>query len=499
MHRRTSYALCCVLSGLATFACFHKANQWSPEELYVDAGSSNDPGRGHGGSTPADASALDAAGRSGSADVPQRTADTASGSAAPDMSPTSAVCGNGIVESGETCDPATSCASSCPARGCTLRKLLGASGTCNSRCEDDRAQTACTNGDDCCPAGCSQLSDADCVPPNVMFTTSTTYSGNLGGLVGADAKCQERARAAGLSGTFIALLSTSQASAFSRIESAKGWVRTDGRPFADGVPEMLQERILYPPRIDEFGKDIVGDDFVVTGTKNDGAPDPGKTGNDWGPAPAAGSWLCGGGQAFAGSDGWYSFGHKECNLSFRLYCFEASRRSTVSVPPPAGGTRIAFVSDVAVELATGISGADAVCSAQAQAARLGGSFKALLATAATSAASRFNLTGPPWSRPDGVQIVTVARDITTRDLLAPITVAADGIQRAGNNAVWTGAISPASLGSATCADWTSRAATDTGHTGNTMFSNSIWFASVPLASTPKACDSRIARIYCLQE
>jgi hypothetical protein len=497
MHQRASHLLRYLVAAIATSACFHKANQWSPEELYVDAGSSSgDPGRDSAGSTPADASPLDAAIRAGSGDAAQSTAD-ASDSTAPEMPPRSPVCGNGVVEPGETCDPAANCPSSCPARGCTLRKLSGASAACNSRCEDDRIQAACTSGDDCCPAGCSLANDSDCAPPNVMFTTSTTYSGNIGGLGGADAKCQERARAAGLSGSFIALLSTSQASAFSRIESAKGWVRTDGRPFAEGVPEMLQERIFYPPRIDEFGKDIVGDDFVATGTKYDGTPDSEKTGNDWGPPPVAGSWLCGGGQAFAGSDGWYSFGHKECTLTFRLYCFEASRRSVVSLPAPAGGTRLAFVSNAAVELANGISGADAACSAQAQAARLSGSFKALLATTAASAASRFNLTGPPWSRPDGVQIVTVSRDITTGNLLAPITVAADGIQRAGNNAVWTGAISPASLGSATCKDWTSRAVTDSGHTGNAMFSNSIWFAGV--SSTPKTCDSGIARIYCLQE
>ena len=34
--------------------------------------------------------------------------------------------------------------------------------------------------------------------PNIVFVTSIAYDGNLGGLVGADQKCQARAEAAGL-------------------------------------------------------------------------------------------------------------------------------------------------------------------------------------------------------------------------------------------------------------------------------------------------------------
>ena len=40
--------------------------------------------------------------------------------------------------------------------------------------------------------------ESEKVEPNIVFVTSTTYDGNLGGLAGADQKCQDCAEAAGL-------------------------------------------------------------------------------------------------------------------------------------------------------------------------------------------------------------------------------------------------------------------------------------------------------------
>jgi hypothetical protein len=72
-----------------------------------------------------------------------------------------AVCDNGIKENGETCDPLASCATACPANECQLRKLVNG-GTCKAQCEDDRKETACKSGDDCCPPGCNSANDMDC-------------------------------------------------------------------------------------------------------------------------------------------------------------------------------------------------------------------------------------------------------------------------------------------------------------------------------------------------
>jgi hypothetical protein len=72
-------------------------------------------------------------------------------------------CGNGVVESGEKCDPVSSCPSTCPNQGCRLRRL-NAQGTCNAECVDGGMQTACRSGDDCCPPGCNANNDDDCEP-----------------------------------------------------------------------------------------------------------------------------------------------------------------------------------------------------------------------------------------------------------------------------------------------------------------------------------------------
>ena len=84
---------------------------------------------------------------------------------APDLGPTppEIVCGNGVKESGETCDPLSSCPTSCPAMGCQLR-VLDNPGSCRAACRNGAMQTACANGDGCCPSTCNATNDGDCAP-----------------------------------------------------------------------------------------------------------------------------------------------------------------------------------------------------------------------------------------------------------------------------------------------------------------------------------------------
>ena len=83
-----------------------------------------------------------------------------------------AVCGNGILERGETCDPKASCPTSCapppiaPVQrtpGCLLAELVGDADDCTARCVI-REITACGPTDECCPSGCTSQDDADCSP-----------------------------------------------------------------------------------------------------------------------------------------------------------------------------------------------------------------------------------------------------------------------------------------------------------------------------------------------
>ncbi len=74
-----------------------------------------------------------------------------------------AICGNGVLEPGERCDPLGSCPTACPASGCS-RARLDQAGTCFARCMPDGEVSACSNGDGCCPAGCNAVNDTDCSP-----------------------------------------------------------------------------------------------------------------------------------------------------------------------------------------------------------------------------------------------------------------------------------------------------------------------------------------------
>ena len=72
-----------------------------------------------------------------------------------------AMCGNGVVEQGETCDPKDSCPECNPADKCLQVTSTGSADSCNLSCTLT-ALSACRNGDGCCPDGCTSSNDNDC-------------------------------------------------------------------------------------------------------------------------------------------------------------------------------------------------------------------------------------------------------------------------------------------------------------------------------------------------
>ncbi|MFH1262863.1 MAG: right-handed parallel beta-helix repeat-containing protein [Pseudomonadota bacterium] len=76
--------------------------------------------------------------------------------------PLSSLCGNGVVDSGEKCDPLFGCPHECPQTdSCRKPKLVGDPWRCSAECAYD-AITACANDDGCCAAGCTRENDNDC-------------------------------------------------------------------------------------------------------------------------------------------------------------------------------------------------------------------------------------------------------------------------------------------------------------------------------------------------
>jgi hypothetical protein len=79
------------------------------------------------------------------------------------------VCGNGVIEPGETCDPVASCATKVPCAAsdaCEPMRLSVDANKCTAKCEPAPAITACKDGDQCCPKGqdCTHATDSDCMP-----------------------------------------------------------------------------------------------------------------------------------------------------------------------------------------------------------------------------------------------------------------------------------------------------------------------------------------------
>ncbi len=78
-------------------------------------------------------------------------------------------CGDGHVDSGETCD-GSSCPTSCSNSSGRCYELIGSAGQCDASChevdcpEKCAKVTACVDGDGCCQAGCTSA-DTDCDAP----------------------------------------------------------------------------------------------------------------------------------------------------------------------------------------------------------------------------------------------------------------------------------------------------------------------------------------------
>ena len=152
-----------------------------------------------------------------------------------------ATCGDGYTEAGvEQCDVGNEspfCDGDCTLPECgDLHVNLAAGEECDDgsvtpdcdgdctfpKCGDgfknEAAGEECDDGNTAAGDGCS---DTCAKEKRVVFVSSVLYTGNLGGLAGADAKCQQLANAAGLAGTFKAWLSDSQNSPSSRFLKSK--------------------------------------------------------------------------------------------------------------------------------------------------------------------------------------------------------------------------------------------------------------------------------------
>jgi hypothetical protein len=289
----------------------------------------------------------------------------------------------------------------------------------------------------------------------------------------------------------VAWLSDATTDAKNRLAGARNWWRVDMLPFADQVNDVINARILYPPRIDEHGVDHPAA-TVLTATGADGVKvidDDLGTCADW---SEIGGGSATGGISDAGDELWTDWRALpvDCDTAQHLYCFGVDNDAPMELTPAVG--RAAFVSRDVFLPQLGLDTADAQCQQEAVQAGLQGQFLALLATTMVGAADRFDLQGEPWVRADGVGVVAQAVQLGTGTLLAPLVLDAEGLPVA-SSPVWTGATGVAMVSEdESCLDWSDLGSI--GRIGMSSRSAPGWFDS-----GTTTCDQENGRLYCLEQ
>jgi len=179
---------------------------------------------------------------------------------------------------------------------------------------------ACDDGNKMDGDGCSSL----CRPTGkAVFLSSKAFSGNLGGLAGADAQCQSLAQGAGRPGTFKAWLSDSTQPAKDRLahgtdpyvlfNAARSVVATSFAELTDGA-------LLGSISRNEMGGPAAGVASAWTGSRADGTS-AAETCGDWTSADLSRTGRSGtlGPSAASWTDG----ASTSCNTAtMSLYCIE---------------------------------------------------------------------------------------------------------------------------------------------------------------------------------
>ncbi len=133
-------------------------------------------------------------------------------------------------------------------------------------CERKRFFLPADSGVGDCPADAAR-------PERTVFVTSATFKGNLGGLAGADAKCQAEADGPASvvpAGTYLAWLSDGTDSPDTRFtKSSHPYLLPDGAKIAEDFADLTDGSILHPINIDPTGKPF-GKQLFWAGTNPDG-------------------------------------------------------------------------------------------------------------------------------------------------------------------------------------------------------------------------------------
>ena len=130
---------------------------------------------------------------------------------------------------------------------------------------------AAAQDDDCATAEVGIARPAACQETVLVFVTKAAFQGNLGGLAGADARCQTAAQRAGLPGVFRAWLSTSAEPAGARVVHKEvPYIMPGGVRVADNYLDLTDGRLAHPIDRTEYGDAVLSPFLARTATGPDG-------------------------------------------------------------------------------------------------------------------------------------------------------------------------------------------------------------------------------------
>jgi len=201
------------------------------------------------------------------------------------------ICGNGIIETGEQCDD----------------NNTANSDGCSSTCQIE--------------TGYSCVGEpSSCINEIIIFMSSSTSNGNLGGISGADTTCNNLASSANLGGTFVAWLSNNTLNAKDRIPTGIPFVRTDNTEIAENLADLIDGDIEERIDKDENG-DGGGTKDIWTGTTKEGINE-GSNCNNW--SSSSDSDKGRRGQTDKTNKDWTDDKDEDCEEVMRLYCLQIS-------------------------------------------------------------------------------------------------------------------------------------------------------------------------------
>jgi len=273
-------------------------------------------------------------------DLPNASAgeqcDEAGETATCDVDCTVPACGDALVNTaaGEQCDGSLLDGSSCVSQGFDSG-MLGCDGDCMGL--DTSGCGTCGNGVIDGSEDCDDSNELDgdacpgsCLFNRYIFVSSAMYTGNFGGLAGADAECQALADAAGLPGMYMAWLSTNGESPSTRMtQSTVPYVRPDGAQIAPNWAGLIDGNLAVPINVTETGGPVpigntgcAGGGFPTVWSAtfaNGTSPGVGTNCSDWTSVMGGGQW----GRADSTDSSWSAWcSGGICSWVSPIYCVQ---------------------------------------------------------------------------------------------------------------------------------------------------------------------------------